>query len=164
MLAATAALPGCGFRPIYASRNGVEIGPAQEGLAGIAVQLLPNRYGQLVRQALQSRFDRAGTGIARRYDLAVALGIDSDTIGIRADSGVTRVRLVGIANWTLTAQDPQRSTLSHGMARAVDAYDIANLQFLAADFQSDAVLQRIAEALAEQVTLQLATYFNRHAA
>jgi hypothetical protein len=46
----------------------------------------------------------------------------------------------------------------------VDAYNIFDTQYFAADLENDAVQRRLATALAEQITLQLATYFRKRAA
>jgi len=162
-LALAAVLPGCGFRPMYASAAGGSAGPAEVGLAEIAIGPMYERAGQLLRQALQERFECGGAGLARRYDLVVAYGLGSEAIGIQPDSSVTRVRLMGSATWTLSAQDPQRSTLATGTARALDGYNIIDEQIFAADLENGVVQQRIAEAIADQITLQLAAYFNKHA-
>ena len=154
------ALPACGFTPIYASA-GPGDGPAQEGLAAISVGLLPERSGQLLRQALQARFALGGSGVARRYDLTVAYGLSGEAIGYQQDSTITRVRLVASAIWTLTAQDPQRTTLSTGTARTLDGYNIINQQFFAADMENDATQRRLAIAMADQIAIQLAVYFKR---
>jgi LPS-assembly lipoprotein len=159
-----AGLAGCGFRPIYAPGTGGTIGEAQEDLAAVAVAIIPNRSGQELRQALQSRLERQGLAVARRYDLAVALGIGGEAIGIEQDSSVTHIRLVGTASWVLTAQDTQRSLLTQGTAKQLDGFNIINEQFFAADQASDFATKRIAEALADQITLQLAMFFNRRAA
>ena len=51
-LALAAALCGCGFRPMYASAGNGGMGPAEAGLAQISIGPLPERSGQLLRQAL----------------------------------------------------------------------------------------------------------------
>lgn len=154
-----ATLGGCGFRPLYGSGEG-DAG-VQARLAEINVLLMPERSGQLLRQALQSRLERGGAGIARRYDLAVQFAVASDAIAIQTDNSGSRVRLVGTANWVLSAQDPQRSTITSGTAREVDGYNIINQQFFAAELTSAAVQRRMAEALAEQIATQLAVHFAR---
>jgi LPS-assembly lipoprotein len=156
-------LPACGFHPLYATGNGG--GSAVEAkLAEIHVALLPERAGQLLREALQARLERGGSGLARRYDLAVSFGITGNPIGIEPDSSISRVRLVGTASWTLTAQDAQRSTLATGVAREVDGYNVFDQQFFAMDLENEAVQRRIADAVAAQMTRQLATYFDRRSA
>jgi LPS-assembly lipoprotein len=137
-------------------------GIAQRDLAAIAVGIIPDRPGQLLRQALQERFERAG-GVARLYDLAVGYEITGEGIAIRHDNTTTRLRLIGRADWTLRAQDATRRVLLSGNARAVDAVNVLREQYFAADLGNEAAQRRLAEAMAEQITLQLATYFHRRA-
>ncbi|MCW3473933.1 LPS assembly lipoprotein LptE [Rhodovastum sp. RN2-1] len=140
------------------------MGPAEAGLAAVDVGLIPERSGQQLRQALQERLDRSGAALARRYDLTVRLAWNVELLAIEQDSSVTRVRLVGVANWTLTGRDPQRRTLTSGTSRSLDAFNIINEQYFTADLNNQMVQGRVADALAEQITLQLAAYFNKVAA
>lgn len=158
---ASMALGGCGFRPLYAS--GQDEPGVQERLGEINVLLLPERSGQLMRQALMTRFERGGGGVARRYDLAVQYSLGSEAIAIQRDNSTSRVRLIGTASWTLMAQDAQRRTIASGSAREADAYNVINQQFFAAELTSNAVQRRIVEALAEQIATQLAVHFSRRA-
>jgi LPS-assembly lipoprotein len=155
-LLGTAAVAGCGFRPVYLPEA-----HAQEALAEIQVAIIPNRAGQLLRQALQARFERGGAAPARRYELYVAYGISSEGIAIEPDSSVTRSRVVANASWNLLAQDATRSALTSGTARSVDGVDVVNEQFFAADINVEAAQKRVAETIADQITLQLAAYFRR---
>ena len=163
LVAAALGLGGCGFHPLYGSAADGSAGPAQAGLAQVAVGLIPERAGQLLREALQARFERGGPGIAARYDLAVGYGISGEPLAIEQDSSVSRVRLVGSATWYLTAQDPQRRTLTSGTVRAFDAYNIINSQLFAADLDNEVVLRRLANAIADQLALQLASWFEKQA-
>ena len=161
-LLALQVLTGCGFHPMYGSATGGAMGPAETGLAEIAIEPLYERSGQLLHQALEERFERGGTGLARRYDLTVHYGVSGEALGIEPDSSITRVRLLGSANWTLAAQDPQHTTLTSGTARALDGYNVLDEQVFASDMENEVVQGRIAEAIAEQITLQLAAWFNKH--
>jgi LPS-assembly lipoprotein len=100
-------------------------------------------------------------GTAHRYDLYVAFGISIEGVSVQQDSSVARNRIVGSASWTLRAQDPTRSTLTTGNARSIDGVDIVNEQFFAADLNTETAQKRVCEALADQITLQLAAYFLR---
>ncbi len=158
---ASLGLAGCGFRPLYGSVSddtGVEA-----RLGEINVLLMPERRGQLMRQALVTRLERGGAGVARRYDLAVQFALGSEPIAIERDNSSSRVRLVGTATWTLLAQDAQRRTIVSGSAREVDAFNVINQQFFAAALTSNAVQRRMVDALAEQITTQLAVHFSRQA-
>jgi LPS-assembly lipoprotein len=67
-----------------------------------------------------------------------------------------------VAPWSLVSLGPQRRTLTSGQARVVDGYDVINQQYFASDLESDAVQRRMAEAMAEQITLRVAMYFRQH--
>lgn len=153
-------LTGCGFRPIYATRDD---GKVQDRLGDINVLLIPERSGQLLRQALQSRLERGGEGRAPRYDLSVQYVLSTEPIAIQRDNSTSRLRVIGTASWALLAQDAQRRTIANGTAREVDGYNFINQQFFASELTSQAVQRRLSEALAAQITTQLAMHFNRQA-
>jgi LPS-assembly lipoprotein len=141
-----------------------QAGPAQRELAAINVNLITERPGMLLRQALQERFEGSGPAVAQRYDLTVTYWMTGDIVGVQPDTTVTRIRFVGYANWSLAAQDPARTHLTDGAARAADALNLIDSQYFAASLETTTVQKRMAEALAEQITLQLAAYFRRRAA
>ena len=120
-LAAGATLSGCGFQPVYMPTASGKAGVAQRELAAIQVDLIPDRPGQLLRQALQDRLEMGSSGVARRYELSVAFGISGEGIAIEQDTNVTRIREIGTATWSLVAQDPGRTRLTSGYAKSVDA-------------------------------------------
>ena len=159
--AAALALPGCGFQPLYA-RSGSGPSAPRAGLQLIAVGLIPERTGQLLRQALQARLDHGDAPPAKRYDLAVGFGISSEGIGIQQDNTVTSVRFVGQANWTLTTRDAKRATVTSGSARAVDGLNTFDQQYFAQDQETETATRRIAESVADQITGQLALWFEKH--
>jgi LPS-assembly lipoprotein len=163
-LGAGTALAGCGFQPVYMPTASGQAGPPQRELAAINVNLIPDRPGMLLRQALQDRFEGAGDDTARRYDLAVNFWITGDAIGMQFDTTITRVRLVGHATWTLLAEDPGRTNLTKGSARAADAENVLDSQYFAADLETETIQKRVAMAVADQITLQLAAYFRKRAA
>ena len=154
------ALAGCGFRPVYAT-HGTTV-PAAAGLSQVDVAIIPDRFGQLTREALQARLERGGLGVLHRYRLVTTLGLSGDPIAVQPNTVPTRVRLIGTANWTLTSEGATGATLAHGMARDVDGFDIIDQQYFAADLENEEVQRRMASALADQIALQLALYFEKH--
>jgi len=164
LLATGATLSGCGFQPVYMPTASGNAGVAQRELAAIEVAIIPDRPGQLLRQALQDRLELGSSGIARRYDLNVGFGISGEGIAIQTDTSPTRIRFIGSATWNLVAQDPGRTRLTNGYATAVDSLNILDTQYFAADLGSETVQRHLADALAEQITIQLAAYFRRRAA
>lgn len=163
-LAAGASLSGCGFQPVYMPTASGKAGVAQRGLAAIQVDLIPDRPGQVLRQELQEHFEGDGSYETHLYDLSVSFWVTGDFLAIQPDTIPTRARSIGNANWTLIAQDPGRTRLTSGFARAVDGYNLFDSQYFAADLENEAVTRRLAKALADQITLQLAAFFRKRAA
>jgi LPS-assembly lipoprotein len=157
------ALSGCGFQPVYMPTASGKAGPAQRDLSTVFVQIIPERPGQLLRQALQERFgDDSGTPAA--YDLNVSFGITGEGIAIEVNNIATRVRLTGNAKWTLIGHDDKHSVLASGSARAIDGFNIFDSQYFAADLETEAEQKRIAENIASQIAIQLASWFRQQAA
>ena len=154
-------LAGCGFHPVYATRGG-RSSPAQQELAAIDVALIPERSGQLLRQALQQRFDGPGYAIAKRYVLTIGFGVSADTIAIQRDSSPTRIRELGSATWFLKRLDPGNTLVTNGIAKSLDGLNIIDQQYFNQDLENEGVQRRVAENVANQITLQLASYFARH--
>jgi LPS-assembly lipoprotein len=162
-LTAGAVVSGCGFQPVYMPTASGAPGAAQRELAAIQVALIPDRPGQLLRQALQDRLEMGASGVARRYDLTVSFWIAGEGIAVQQDSTATRLRETGNANWTLVAQDVGRTRLTSGFAKAIDAINITDEQYFGADLENESLQRRMAGAIADQITMQLAIYFRRRA-
>jgi LPS-assembly lipoprotein len=162
-LGSAAVLAGCGFQPVYMPTASGQAGPAQRELAAINVGLMPDRPGMLLRQALQDRFEGTGNVVTRRYDLAVSFWIGGSGIGMQHDNTITRIRLIGRANWTLTAQDLAHTKITSGAAHATDAENSLDTQIFASDLENEVIQKRLAEALADQIALQLAAFFRKRA-
>jgi LPS-assembly lipoprotein len=160
---AGALLSGCGFQPVYMPAASGQAGVAQQELASVSVDLIPDRPGQLLRQALQDRLEMANGSAPRRYALSVSFWISGEGIAVQSDNTVTRIRAIGNATWSLTANDPGRTKLTGGFAKSVDAYNVFDTQYFALDLENEAVQKRLADALAEQITMQLAVYFRKRA-
>jgi LPS-assembly lipoprotein len=157
-------LSGCGFRPVYMPTASGSAGVAQRELAAIHVDTIPDRPGQLLRQALQQRFQMSDNDTASQYDLSVSFGISGEGIAVQPNSIPTRIRNIGTANWTLIALDPGRTHLTSGTARAVNGVNLFDTQYFAADLETETVTRQIANQVADQITVQLATYFRKRAA
>lgn len=163
LLSGGAALAGCGFRPLYAPAASGMAGPAAAELAAIYVPVFAERSGQLLRQALQQRFEGSGTGTAKKYELTAFISISAEGIAIQRDSSSSRVRLTAVAPWTLKALSLEHPVLAQGNSRVLDGYNIITQQFFAAQLENETATRRIASALADQITLQVGSYFLRRA-
>jgi LPS-assembly lipoprotein len=155
-LALLAAVGGCGFHPLYAPG-----GAAQTGLRDIFVDVIANRNGQELREALQRRVEGTGTDGSKQYELKVSLIFVGNPIGIQPDTSSDRTRFAGTANWTLLKAGQSVKVVS-GSAHSLDGANVIDEQFFYSDLSSDAIQHRMAEALADQIVQQLAVYFHTH--
>lgn len=157
-------LAGCAPHPLYAPNA---FGNAPAGVASVQAQLrevqvplLPDREGQLLRQALQSRLDAGETQALTRYTLSVSININQVGLGIQGDSSITYVRFIATAPWSLTAQDdPDRRILMSNTAQATDSLNAFDNQPFGQELETNTVNQRLAEAIADQIVTRLAHYF-----
>ncbi len=161
LLGAASGVSGCGFHPLYGPlAHGGAVGPE---LASIYVAVMPERQGQLLRQALQRRFEGADAGVAKQYELTGGLSIAGEQLGIQQDTSATRIRLNGSASWVLRKLDPQGTVLTQGSARAIDGYNINNQQYFATDLEQGAAFRRLAETVADSITLEVAIFLRKRA-
>ena len=148
---------GCGFHPLYTSQ-----GLQSARLAAVYVDIIPNRSGQLLRQALQARLEGADSGTAKRFTLDVAYSESVQGLAVQPDNSTTRNRSVGNAVWSLHSSDNAAAQVAGGTVRSLDGYNIIDEQFFYADLTEEVTQRRLAEALADQIVQGLATYFAAH--
>lgn len=160
---AVSLLGGCGFRPLYLPPGGVG-SPASTELAAVSVPVIPERTGQLLRQALQRRLEGAGSGTAKKYELVAYVAVASEGIAIQRDSSASRIRLNATGPWTLRELGLTGALLASGTSRVTDGYNIISQQYFAADLENDAATKRIAESIADQIVTQVAVFLSRRAA
>lgn len=162
LLGAASGLSGCGFHPVY--------GPLAKGgtirpeMAAIYVAIFPERTGQLLRQALQQRFEGTGEGVAKIYELSGGFSIAAEAIGIQQDSSSNRVRLDSRSSWQLRKLDPKQTLLTTGANHFIDGFNINNQQYFAADLEQASAFERLAQTTADQIALDIALYFRKQAA
>ncbi|MDN3565653.1 LPS assembly lipoprotein LptE [Paeniroseomonas aquatica] len=158
-------LSGCGFRPLYgpiATADGGQEG-LQSELAAVRIGPLADRTGQLLRRSLQRRMEDSQPGTPARYLLNVAIELGSEILGYRRDGAITRVRFTLAGNWNLSTLGvpPERIAASGIPFREIDAFNIPDLQFFAADSSRDAALERLMEGVSDEVTRQVAMELRR---
>lgn len=157
VLLMAAAMAGCGFRPVYGVGQ-----PGRAALAAVYVDIIPNRSGQLLRQALQARLEGDNGDVAKRYTLGVSYGESIQGLGVQADNSTTRNRDVGTATWTLRKVDSPLVALASGTVRSLDGYNVIDEQFFYQDLSEDVAQHRLAQALADQIVLGMGLYFDKH--
>ncbi len=157
----TLALVGCGFHPLYAPGGAQDV-----ALSEVFVDVIPDRAGQLLRQALQERLEGSDNAAAKRFVLSVAYTPHVVGIGIQNDNSSTRTRVSGDATWSLRAVGAVAGTtqITGGTVRALDGYNVIDEQFFYSDLALEAVYGRVADSIADQITQALSVYFRSHPA
>jgi LPS-assembly lipoprotein len=112
-VAALAALPACGFEPLYAPS-----GPAAAALGKVEVEVIEGTPGFLMRERL---IDLLGPAEAPTHRLAVDLALDKVGVAITEQDVTTRFNIRGTAAWRLFPIGAAEPVLS-GEAGAVSGY------------------------------------------
>jgi LPS-assembly lipoprotein len=148
---------GCGFRPLYAPG-----GATNAALKDVYVDVIANRNGQLLRQALQQRMEGEGSEGSKHYELSVALSFTGEAVGIQGDTSSDRTRYIGTARWTLKQPGDLGTKIVSGSVRSVDGANVIDEQFFYSDLSSEAIQRRMGDNLADQIVERLAEYFRAH--
>ena len=149
VIAASLALSGCGFTPLYAQQGVVH------SLASIDVVAPEGRTGFLIRQSLDDAFAKNRSGPAA-YRMNLSLAEARYPRGIRIDNVATRYEYVLTANYTLSAL-PSGALAKKGTVHVELTYDSADQPYASISAQQDAQ-ERAAEEAARRIQLELAAW------
>jgi LPS-assembly lipoprotein len=157
-------LTGCSPHPLYApgafGNSDTQAMSVQAQLREVQVALLPDRTGQLLRQALQSRLEAGASPEYTRYNLSVSFNIAQIGLGIQSDSTITYIRFIATAPWSLTEQDsPTNQILVSNTAQAADSMNTFDNAPFGQELETNTVEARLADAIADQIVIRLAHYF-----
>lgn len=143
-------LAGCGYQPLYGqNRSGQAV---RSHLAAVAVDPIEDRVGQLLRNALEDRINRAGGVTAQKhYGLSIELSESSTGIAIQKDATASRSNLQLTATFVLRGNG---QTLWSERSQATVAYNILDNQYATIMAERDArerAVVRLADDIAERV-------------
>jgi LPS-assembly lipoprotein len=147
--AASLALSGCGFTPLYAAPGVVS------NLASIDVDAPQGRAGFLLRQHLDDALGKSHTGPAA-YKMQLSLAEARIPRGIRTDNVATRYEFVLTADYVLASQ-PSGVMAKKGHVRVELTYDSADQPFASIAAQQDAE-DRACEEAARRIQLEIAAW------
>lgn len=151
LLAAAALLASCSLQPVY---QGGGRGMVAATLSSIEVAPIPDRAGMFVRSALQARLGRPSGAPAYRLEVELDDGIEG--FGIRGDDSITRERRTLRARYRLLSGDG-RAVLLDATARSDAGIDVVRSDYAVVAAENTA-LERLATALAEQISARLAVF------
>jgi LPS-assembly lipoprotein len=149
LTAASVALSGCGFTPLYAQTGLVA------NLAAIDVVAPEGRTGFLMRQSLDDAFAKNRSAPAT-YRMNLSLAEARYPRGIRIDNVATRYEYVLTANYQLSSL-PSGAMAKRGSVRVELTYDSADQPYASIAAQQDAQ-ERAAVEAARRIQLELAAW------
>ncbi len=153
--AAALGLGGCGFEPMYGRRNR----PVIARLTAIKIDRIPDRVGQVLRNALLSRMSPAGEPARPLYRLQVTVSQSSSALAIQPDDSITRFNLRLTARFRLYEITSGR-LLYKDSTTAVGSYNAVQSDFANLSAERDTAT-RAAEEASQEITTLLALYFSR---
>ncbi|MCZ8312799.1 MAG: LPS assembly lipoprotein LptE [Magnetospirillum sp.] len=150
------ALAGCGFQPLL-GRAG-DSADAIEQLSAIRIEPIPDRSGQVLRNALLDRITPQGQTQASRYVLRIRLSEPRQTILLRRDDIISRSSYT--ANATFELRDMQGRRVFSGSSSFITDYEITASEFATRTSLENA-RDRVLELVADDIRNQLALDFRQ---
>lgn len=165
--AALVLLSACGFTPMYAAPDmAAHVDGAKDGtgaplslaqaLNAIAVEPIPERNGQILRNYLLDRLNRGGRPDVPLYRLSIALATPSSRSGIQQDDSATRQQLRLSATYRLHEIGTDR-VLSSGVARVTVGFPVLVDEYATLIAERDAMDKGLQD-LARDLEMRLGAY------
>lgn len=153
-------LAACGFTPVYGT-GGADSSVSQS-LQTIAIETIPDREGQSLRNKLIDRMYKNGYPADPAYRLSVSAVEESIVeIGIDKNDNASRAQLRQNITFSLISNETNEIVLKRTV-RATTGYNILLGQFTTFVTEGDARDQAI-RILSENIVTQLEIYFSTHA-
>lgn len=153
------AFAGCGFQPLYGSRDGTRAAAPTADMAAVSIGQIPDRLGQLLRNELLDRLNPTGEPSQPRWRLEVTLKeARSDTVILR-DSTATFAKYTADARWVLLDSTSQ-APVTRGRTRRTTSFSIVSSEFATLEAERDAQRRAMTE-IAEDIRLRLGLFFRR---
>lgn len=153
-------LGGCGFTPLYGSAGSANRHQVQSVLNNIAIENIPNREGQYLRNRLIDRFYTGGDPMAPAYTLILSPVTESKRdLDITKNANATRAELRVGTTMVLRDRASGAALLTRDLT-ASTSYNILASQFTTRVSEDNARLNAL-DALARQAEQAAVLYFER---
>jgi LPS-assembly lipoprotein len=146
-LALPALLAGCGWEPLYASR---ETEAANADLRAIKVAPIAERVGQHLEFGLRNSFNPNNVPTPQLYTLSVTVGTSFGSLGVQSQGIGTRGEVNFIATYRLI--DNTGKVLQTGTVHSNESFDIQANGYSTVVAQNDASARCVEEARREIVS------------
>ncbi len=157
VLGAVLAVSACGFEPLL-GRVG-DGSDAVEQLAAIRIEPIPDRSGQVLRNALLDKLTPQGRDIASRYVLRIRLQEPRQILLLRRDDIISRSSYSAQATYEL--RDTQGRRVFAGSSSFATDFEIASSEFATRRSLENA-RDRVLELVANDIRNQLAQSFRQN--
>jgi LPS-assembly lipoprotein len=152
-----AALTGCGWRPLYGTDSTGRAATSE--MQSIAIQNIPDRIGQILRNDLRDRLTPRGVPRQPLYRLAVEVSTSKVGLAIEPDAEITRSNFRLRASFQLVDLRLRQVVLK-GSAFSVGSFNLVKSDFANVVAEQD-VERRTARDVSDQIAVRLAVFFNR---
>ena len=146
-------LSGCGFHPVYGPS---ENGTVTHNMGMVAIDSLPDRHGQMLRNDLIDRMYINGRPEHPLYRLTIKARASEEDLGIQADATSTRSMLNFYADYDL--KDLKGVSLAHGTAHSVASFNKLTAQY-ATMAARDSAYERTISEVSNQIVNRLSVTF-----
>lgn len=157
VLAASSALAGCGFHPLYGDVSGSANVPDQ--FRSIYIAPIADRPGQMLRNDLVDEMQPRGRVADPVYRLKITLTESTENLGQKKSAFATRANLHLSANVVLYDQRQSKTALQTSV-RVVSSYDILTDEYATLIAENNARENAI-RTLSHEITLRLGSYFDK---
>lgn len=151
-------LAGCGFQPLLGRQSGS--GSVSDELASIRIAPIPDRSGQLLRNALLDSLTPRGAAVTPQYALTIRLQEPRQTIALRRDDVISRSSYSAVATFDLV--DRQNRKIATGTSSFTTDYEITVSEYATRSSLEDA-RSRVLALIADDIRNQLALALKRSA-
>ncbi len=165
-LAAAATLGGCQIQPLYGTSTGdfgstpspVAAKLAAIDLDSISTQFANDDAARVLYNELTYRFERGAGTPAKKYRLKVLIDVNSAAVGVERFKDVPSAYTTTMNSTFVLSDIDTNETLLTGRAFKSASYDFSNQRFANNRAYRDAQ-ERVAKAVAEDITARVAGYF-----
>ncbi len=157
-------LTSCGFSPVYGTHshnNASQAAPTSKaGLNNVEILNIPNREGQLLRNALIDRFYTSGTPTNAKYTLKISpIQENIYNFDITIDSEATRRQLRLKTRMELIDNETNKTLVTQHLL-SIASYNVLTSEFSTLVTEQSARKNALND-LARQIERQVALYFNK---
>ena len=151
---------GCGFRPLYtgsATKNAVSGQQAEERVASVFIDEIPDRIGQILHRSLSDGLTPLGEPENPRYRLSIEVPkISTSEQAVRKDNLATRYSMEMTAKYTLYSY-PENKKLMSGSSLGSSNYDVQRSPY-ATDMAEEKTKERLAKIIGKDIALRVGAF------